>query len=332
MSTVIYRCATCKALAPVVGAVKQLTRCPKCSSLLVRAVSVLTSPLPILEMPGSGVSSYLARLHNQLMGTFPGVVSSDEAFERLTRVVRAVHEPQWRKELALPDEVRRPFQFRWKDDIHDMVVGPLLPFPNDSDWLTILRFSDALLVSSRSELALAPLEEALRFDQLVASRLRWIVAGPNRLKRVVVMFNAVDTIAEDPVGARERVDQLFDSSFGTTRSVCANTEITVYAVPTSSYGFGSTDVSAEPFRSKGPFNVLEPLERAFSPAGDVRSTSRTLNENHSVGEHRYQSRAGAKPMFLESLYDSLQLKITFMGAGIDLKPLFSRFRRRPSDN
>ncbi len=45
-------------------------------------------------------------------------------------------------------------------------------------------------------------------------------------------------------------------------------------------------------------------------------------------EHRYEDPKAQQSSFFKALYEAAQLKFTFFGAGVDLKPLVSHFKQR----
>jgi hypothetical protein len=98
------------------------------------------------------------------------------------------------------------------------------------------------------------------------------------------------------------------------------------------------------FREKTPgiFLCRKPLNN-FNPSTDewlyFPITKETINDDRAareffqklhricveIIEHRYPPDHNSKrSSILEAIYDAAQLKLTFMGAGVDLKPLISR--------
>ena len=64
-------------------------------------------------------------------------------------------------------------------------------------------------------------------------------------------------------------------------------------------------------------------------SGNEEMIEGVFNSLHEACEKRLEMTDGEKqPGLLDTIYDSAQLKVTFMGMGIDFKPILSRFGRR----
>jgi hypothetical protein len=69
--------------------------------------------------------------------------------------------------------------------------------------------------------------------------------------------------------------------------------------------------------------ILRDKKAAVAFFAKIHETCREI-----INHHYEADAAGREKGLLETLYDSAQLKVTFMGAGIDFKPMLDRFARR----
>ena len=251
---------------------KILLVCQRCRSLVRDQSDPIVNPVAVLETVGAGTSSYLACLHAHLMRGQKKVRSTQGAFDRMTRVFLSGERlPAWAARQNLPKSVYRPFTFEWASRAIHLVAGPAFPsqiFPDendDSNWLSLVRQCSAVIVSLRMPtLSRMDAESARALDRQLASRLRTMLEHKAKVRRAVLMLNAADVAATGPADAESLAAELLHRQFTTVHAVATNAEVSVFAVPNSTWGFGVTPSDRLRFPSDAhPFNTLEPVRCAL---------------------------------------------------------------------
>ena len=313
----ITRCPACGRVGEPRRSWFRAESCTICGTRFPGEQDALRNPIGILEIPGAGTSSYIACLHQLLMGAGKRLEVSDSAFRRMTRVCFSGDPiPEWTGSQWLPRDVYRPFAFEWNDNRVDLVAGPALPSfsmaedsVEDVAWSDIQRSCGAIAFSLRARDVMRPDMDVLRLDQRLAVRLRRVLVPQSRVRRVTVLFNACDQVANGPDQAATWCSGVFDSGFRTLRALCAGEHVRCHAFPVTTWGFGrhaDADLGRFPIDAQ-PMNVIESFRTTIEALQDKEVRRRERIRNGQAQQH-YDvalSFAGEDRQYVEKVAEAL---------------------------
>ena len=213
----------------------------------------------------TGKTTYLATLHDQLMHSAPewDVEVRDSGFSELTRNYRHVCEG-----LILPTLTSlRPYiiKVRWHGRDLELLMwdigGEVYQSPTRAQThVPLLDRCRSIMVTINSFEHIAGASDQ---DQALADLFHWILEQKPALRRVVVLLVGVDVYGPDPSQANDKARSEFESKCRVFPGVLKNAGIQVETVPLSNIGFGNKDQGHHLTGPPRPYNVLEPLRRAF---------------------------------------------------------------------